>query len=81
MMAENIKGKTQLFLSRISIMMFHRWHADVKPDNILLIDGKFKLADPGFVKFVQGGSEEHATVVDGCTWTYSKSPPRQEDAT
>jgi hypothetical protein len=28
-----------------------RWHADVKPDNILQVKGKFKLADPGFATF------------------------------
>lgn len=27
------------------------WHADIKPDNILLVDNEFKLADPGFANF------------------------------
>ncbi|KAL8946445.1 MAG: hypothetical protein Q9222_007160 [Ikaeria aurantiellina] len=30
---------------------FYGWHADIKPDNILSIQGKFKLADPGFARF------------------------------
>jgi serine/threonine protein kinase len=30
-----------------------RWHADIKPDNILWVDGKFKLADPGFAMFIE----------------------------
>ncbi len=30
-----------------------RWHADIKPDNILEIEGKFKLADPGFARFLE----------------------------
>lgn len=30
-----------------------RWHADIKPENILEIGGRFKLADPGFAKFVE----------------------------
>lgn len=31
--------------------MNYSWHADVKPDNILLVHGKFKLADFGFARF------------------------------
>jgi serine/threonine protein kinase len=30
-----------------------RWHADIKPDNILLVHGEFKLADFGFAKFAE----------------------------
>ncbi|KAI2619905.1 hypothetical protein GGR54DRAFT_639670 [Hypoxylon sp. NC1633] len=30
---------------------FSGWHCDLKPDNILRIDGEFKLADFGFAKF------------------------------
>jgi Protein kinase domain len=30
-----------------------RWHADIKPDNILSVHGKFKLADPGFAHFIK----------------------------
>jgi serine/threonine protein kinase len=33
--------------------MSKRWHADIKPDNILSVHGKFKLADPGFAHFVK----------------------------
>ncbi|KAF1997329.1 hypothetical protein P154DRAFT_565493 [Amniculicola lignicola CBS 123094] len=29
------------------------WHADIKPDNILRVNGRFKLADFGFAKFVE----------------------------
>lgn len=25
----------------------HRWHGDIKPENILDVQGRFKLADPG----------------------------------
>lgn len=27
--------------------MKHRWHGDIKPENILDVQGRFKLADPG----------------------------------
>ncbi|KAI0888745.1 uncharacterized protein GGS22DRAFT_196622 [Annulohypoxylon maeteangense] len=30
---------------------FSGWHCDLKPDNILRVDGEFKLADFGFAKF------------------------------
>jgi hypothetical protein len=30
-----------------------RWHSDIKPENILEIQGEFKLADPGFAKFLE----------------------------
>ena len=30
---------------------FHGWHSDIKPDNILSVRNKFKLADPGFARF------------------------------
>jgi len=35
------------------MLTFERWHADIKPDNILEIQGKFRLADPGFAKFLE----------------------------
>lgn len=49
------------------------WHADIKPDNILYIRGKFKLADPGFAKWLKKTEQTCArptTVVDGGTDTY-----------
>lgn len=30
--------------------IYEGWHADIKSDNILLVNGQFKLADPGFAK-------------------------------
>ena len=61
-----MRGKT--------ILTTIRWHADIKPDNILLVQDKFKLADPGFMKFVldQSGSTREAVeeVIEGGTRTY-----------
>jgi len=47
-----------------------RWHADIKPDNILFVQGKFKLADPGFVKFVKKTDKDPRERVLGGTETY-----------
>lgn len=48
-----------------------RFHADVKPDNILRVHGEFKLADFGFAKF-QRRMETHQPreYIDGGTETY-----------
>lgn len=53
------------------ILNLHSWHADIKPDNILIIQGKFKLADPGFATFVKAtnGSDAVAQLAGG-TETY-----------
>ncbi|OAL46958.1 hypothetical protein IQ07DRAFT_634543 [Pyrenochaeta sp. DS3sAY3a] len=37
------------------------WHGDIKPDNILVVDGRFKLADFGFAT-IQGSREHGATM-------------------
>lgn len=48
-----------------------RWHADIKPDNILLVENKCKLADFGFARFVPE-TEQARAYLAGATWTYSK---------
>jgi serine/threonine protein kinase len=45
------------------------WHADIKPDNILIVKGKFKLADPGFARFEKKSSRD-STIIPGGTTTY-----------
>jgi serine/threonine protein kinase len=50
-----------------------RWHADIKPDNILSVQGKFKLADPGFAKFVRKTENVPCISVHGGTETYGNS--------
>ena len=72
-MVKNTRGIAYYptFSTLVLLMRWRRWHADVKPANILFINGKFKLADPGFVKFVQNNIEDPTAVLEGCTWTYS----------
>jgi hypothetical protein len=36
-----------------------RWHADVKPDNILSVRGSFVLADFGFARFQKKSTKSH----------------------
>ena len=46
------------------------WHADIKPGNILSVQEKFKLADPGFVQF----SKDERTIIDGGTKSFGNMP-------
>lgn len=50
--SKNTLGK-QKSVPIFSLSNENRWHADIKPDNILEIQKKFKLADPGFAKFLE----------------------------
>ncbi|KAI9776787.1 MAG: hypothetical protein M1816_005081 [Peltula sp. TS41687] len=52
------------------VQEYHGWHADIKPDNILSVQGKFKLADPGFAKFVKKTDKIPEEFVLGGTETY-----------
>jgi len=52
---------------------FHGWHADIKPANILSVEGKLKLADPGFAAFLRKDGYSSArpeTFIYGGTATY-----------
>lgn len=64
------------FSSRISqsISYSFRWHADIKPDNIIIVHGKFKLADPGFAKFVEKTEKIPEEIVIGGTETFGNRP-------
>jgi tRNA A-37 threonylcarbamoyl transferase component Bud32 len=53
----------------------HRWHGDIKPDNILRVRGEFKLADFGFTKFEKDEIGKTSTLILGGTQTYGKSKP------
>ncbi|KAL8846936.1 MAG: hypothetical protein Q9221_008004 [Calogaya cf. arnoldii] len=46
------------------------WHADIKPDNILSVQGRFKLSDPGFAVFVEKRGKDLEEQVMGGTETY-----------
>jgi serine/threonine protein kinase len=52
-----------------------RWHADLKPDNILRVHGEFKLADFGFAKFKKRAPDRKPMeYIEGGTETYGKCP-------
>lgn len=53
-------------------MNITRWHGDVKPDNILRVHGKYKLADFGFAEFEEdkGNPKDLYTNLIGGTRTY-----------
>ncbi|PGH11424.1 serine/threonine protein kinase [Polytolypa hystricis UAMH7299] len=52
--------------------VYDGWHADVKPDNILLVHDKFKLADFGFARLVERAKDKEAPeqYIEGGTQTY-----------
>ncbi|KAL2405854.1 hypothetical protein ABEF95_000368 [Exophiala dermatitidis] len=52
---------------------YHGWHGDIKPDNILLVHGKYKLTDFGFTKFKTRRNEPATVYIGGGTQTYG--PP------
>ncbi|KAI9767404.1 MAG: hypothetical protein M1839_004508 [Geoglossum umbratile] len=52
------------------LIAVNSWHADIKPDNILTVRGKFKLADPGFAKFERRGDKGLKQILEGGTETY-----------
>ncbi len=61
-----------VFLLRV----VHRWHADVKLDNILRVQGEYKLADFGFAKFTRRNQGRGVPMlpIDGFTQTYGMFP-------
>jgi serine/threonine protein kinase len=54
----------------------YSWHGDIKPDNILLVKGRYKLADFGFTKFAPVAHGKSSSVptqyLDGFTDSYGK---------
>ncbi|KAL3291597.1 serine/threonine protein kinase [Colletotrichum asianum] len=54
-----------------SIQKYVGWHGDIKPDNILRVRGKFKLADFGFTRFEKSTiGKPQTTHLLGGTRTY-----------
>lgn len=60
--------------SKMLLTMF-RWHGDIKPENILRVNGVFKLADHGEARYEVATNSEYVarTNVSGGTRTYGKS--------
>ncbi|KAI1339834.1 hypothetical protein F5Y15DRAFT_415753 [Xylariaceae sp. FL0016] len=52
---------------------YNVWHGDIKPENILRVQERFKLADPGEaqIKLAPNDDEHARTVVTGGTRTYA----------
>ncbi|KFY83606.1 hypothetical protein V498_07939 [Pseudogymnoascus sp. VKM F-4517 (FW-2822)] len=55
---------------------FHGWHADITPDNIIIVQERFKLADLGFAKFVKKTKSDPEEFIYGGTETYG-APERR----
>ncbi|KAL8941905.1 MAG: hypothetical protein Q9216_001978 [Gyalolechia sp. 2 TL-2023] len=69
--ASALDGIHNLKLDRHGVVReFDGWHADVKPDNILSVQGRFKLSDPGFAKFVRKTDRDPKEFLLGGTETY-----------
>lgn len=70
-------GKTDgvKFHLSIGILTVYRWHADIKPENVLVVNDKFKLADPGFAVFEDGKQDVDGRPrkeIKGGTTSYGK---------
>ncbi|KAF2726702.1 hypothetical protein EJ04DRAFT_173330 [Polyplosphaeria fusca] len=54
---------------------FAGWHNDIKPGNIIVVDGEYKLADPGFAKFQKSLETDRDAapkiLQDGMTQSYA----------
>jgi hypothetical protein len=79
--SKNTLGKPRFTCFPVCSTNSTRWHGDIKPDNILEVQGKFKLTDPGFAKFVELDkskekidSEPIAELIGG-TQTYGQQSP------
>ena len=64
------------------VLICNRWHADIKPENIIYVRGKYKLADPGFACFkkVQDKSVAPQISLHGGTDTYGAPEASQAGA-
>ncbi|RDW91279.1 hypothetical protein BP5796_02444 [Coleophoma crateriformis] len=71
-LVQEYHGLVSQYTAVANLANSNSWHADIKPDNILSIHGKFKLADPGFAHFVvkDSNNEVPKAVIRGGTETY-----------
>ena len=58
------------------MLMMPRWHNDIKPGNIIVVDGNYKLADLGFARFEKRSVKNHGEMptieAPGGTRTYGE---------
>jgi serine/threonine protein kinase len=67
-----VKGVREIHELPADKHVFHAVHADIKPANILLVKGKYKISDPGYARFKRETSNND--VEDGIRLTgYTKT--------
>ncbi|KAJ4385511.1 hypothetical protein N0V93_009939 [Gnomoniopsis smithogilvyi] len=79
------KALAKIYKTRKDGLTYNVWHADIKPENILRVGNRFKLADPGEAHIVvaHGESEPAGAFITGGTRTYAapeKAPYLESDA-
>ncbi|RDW60992.1 hypothetical protein BP6252_12375 [Coleophoma cylindrospora] len=80
-LVQEYHGLVSQYTASANLSNFNSWHADVKPENILSINGKFKLADPGFAHFAKKESNNDfpKAVIRGGTETYGAPEHRSSE--
>lgn len=51
--AERVGSCVTVFLGNFNVVavnILYRWHGDIKPENLVFCEGKWKIADPGFAR-------------------------------
>ena len=65
--ANAVEGIHHLKINSAGVVQeFHGWHSDIKPDNILILKDKYKLADPGFARFQRIQTTQKGRLPEEC---------------